>query len=124
MPVNRRYPIHELMQAVKAYTDKTRRRVSFEYVLIQEQNDNEEDARMLAQVIQKEQLRLCHVNLIPWNPIPGASMERSHRDRVNRFRDTLQQNGITCTIRVQRGVDIDAACGQLAGVHQAGSVAQ
>jgi 23S rRNA (adenine2503-C2)-methyltransferase len=61
----------------------------------------------------------CHVNLIPWNPVSGTGLERSTRDNVNRFKALLDERGVPCTIRIQRGVDIDAACGQLAGAHTA-----
>jgi 23S rRNA (adenine2503-C2)-methyltransferase len=116
MPVNRRYPIAELLDSVVRYTKKTGRRVSFEYVLIQDKNDTPEEAERLAELLLRDGDKiLCHVNLIPWNPIPGAEMKRSGRENINAFRDILTERGITCTIRIHRGMDIDAACGQLAG---------
>ena len=111
MPVNKRYPIAELMQAVRDYTDATHRRVSFEYVLLQGQNDSPEVAAELADLVAG---MLCHVNLIPWNPVFGAPLERSHRRRVNAFQQVLLDRGVACTVRVERGVEIAAACGQLA----------
>ncbi len=111
MPINRRYPLADLLGAVKEYTEKTRRRVSFEYVLLQGQNDTPELAAELADRISDQ---LCHVNLIPWNPVPGTPLERSHRRRVNAFQQVLLERGIACTVRVERGVEIAAACGQLA----------
>ena len=113
MPVNRRYPIADLLHAVHDYTETTRRRVSFEYVLLQGQNDTPELAVELADLIKG---MLCHVNLIPWNPIPGTPLQRSHRRRVDAFQQELVERGIACTVRVERGVEIAAACGQLAAV--------
>jgi len=119
MPVNRRYPIATLLAATRDYIAQTNRRVSFEYVLLQGRNDSPQQARMLA-----EQLRasatgtgplLYHVNLIPWNPVPGTPLGRSERKRVLDFQQVLQEHNIPCTVRVERGVEIDAACGQLAG---------
>ncbi len=111
MPINRRYPLAELLGAVKEYTEQTHRRVSFEYVLLQGQNDTPELAAELAELISGQ---LCHVNLIPWNPVPGTPLQRSHRRRVNAFQQVLLDHGIACTVRVERGVEIAAACGQLA----------
>ncbi len=111
MPVNRKYPIAELMAATREYIAKTNRRVSFEYVLLQHQNDSPELAEQLADLIQG---MLCHVNLIPWNPVPGAPLQRSHRGRIKAFQEVLLRRGIPCTVRVERGVAIAAACGQLA----------
>ena len=113
VPINRRYPLDALMQAVKDYINETNRRVSFEYVLLQGQNDTPELAAELAELVSG---MLCHVNLIPWNPVPGAPLERSHRRRVNAFQQVLVDRGIACTVRVERGVEIAAACGQLAAL--------
>lgn len=115
MPVNRKYPIHELIAATQEYIDQTRRRVSFEYVLLQGQNDSIELAEQLADLIQG---MLCHVNLIPWNPVPGAPLQRSHRRQIEAFQNVLLERGIACTVRAERGVAIAAACGQLAAVPQ------
>ena len=115
MPVNRKYPIRELLAATQEYIDQTRRRVSFEYVLLQGQNDSVELARQLADLIQG---MLCHVNLIPWNPVPGAPLQRSHRKQIEAFQSVLLDRGIACTVRMERGVAIAAACGQLAAVPQ------
>ncbi len=112
MPVNRRWPLAELLAATRAYTEQTRRRVSFEYVLMQHENDAPEQAERLAGLLRG---MLCHVNLIPWNPVPGTPLGRSERQRVLAFQQVLQDRNIPCTVRVERGVDIDAACGQLAG---------
>jgi 23S rRNA (adenine2503-C2)-methyltransferase len=113
MPINRRYPIAALLDATRDYIAKTRRRVSFEYVLLQGKNDQPEQAIALAELLQG---MLCHVNLIPWNPVPGTPLGRSDRARVLRFQQELVERGIACTVRVERGMAIAAACGQLAGV--------
>jgi 23S rRNA (adenine2503-C2)-methyltransferase len=112
MPINKRYPIAELLDATREYIAKTNRRVSFEYVLLQGKNDSPEQAVALAELLDGT---LCHVNLIPWNPVPGTPLGRSERARVLRFQQALQERGIACTVRVERGVAIAAACGQLAG---------
>jgi len=113
MPINRRYPIAELLAATREYIARTNRRVSFEYVLLQGKNDTPEQAAALGELLQG---MLCHVNLIPWNPVPGAPLGRSERAHVLRFQQVLQERGIACTVRAERGVAIAAACGQLAGV--------
>jgi 23S rRNA (adenine2503-C2)-methyltransferase len=112
MPVNMRYPIAALLDAAREYIAKTNRRVSFEYVLLQGKNDSPEQAMALAALLDG---MLCHVNLIPWNPVPGTPLGRSERARVLRFQQALQECGVACTVRVERGVAIAAACGQLAG---------
>jgi len=117
MPVNKRYPIAELIEATRVYTEKTRRRVSFEYVLLKEKNDFPEQAARLAELLRPRGRSplLCHVNLIPWNPVPGTPLGRSDRQRVLKFQAVLRDRGVPCTVRVERGVEIAAACGQLAG---------
>ena len=112
MPINRRYPIATLLDATRDYIAQTHRRVSFEYVLLQGKNDRPEQAIALAELLQG---MLCHVNLIPWNPVPGTPLGRSDRARVLRFQHELAERGIACTVRVERGMSIAAACGQLAG---------
>jgi 23S rRNA (adenine2503-C2)-methyltransferase len=113
MPVNDRFDIAELMQSVRDYIAATNRRVSFEYVLLQDKNDQPEHAEELGQLLKG---MLCHVNLIPWNPIPGTPLERSHRERVTAFQRIVQAANVPCTVRVERGVEIAAACGQLAAI--------
>jgi 23S rRNA (adenine2503-C2)-methyltransferase len=113
MPVNRRYPIATLLDATREYIARTNRRVSFEYVLLQGRNDDPAQATLLAKLLKG---MLCHVNLIPWNPVPGMPLGRSERRRVLAFQQALQAGNIPCTVRVERGVEIAAACGQLAGV--------
>lgn len=124
MPVNRRYPLAELLDATRDYTGRTGRRVSFEYVLLQGQNDHPHQAIALAKLLRGHSAPgahrgvplLCHVNLIPWNPVPGAPLGRSERERVQAFQRVLLDYGVACTVRVERGVAIAAACGQLAGM--------
>jgi 23S rRNA (adenine2503-C2)-methyltransferase len=115
MPVNKRYPVAEVIAAARAYTHRTHRRVSLEYVLLKERNDFPEQAQALADLLRGEAPLLCHVNLIPWNPVPGAPLSRSDRRRVLAFQQVLERNRVPCTVRVERGVRIGAACGQLAG---------
>ncbi len=119
MPVNRRYPIATLLAATRDYISQTNRRVSFEYVLLQGRNDSPQQARMLAEQLWASATGtgplLYHINLIPWNPVPGTPLGRSERKRVLDFQQVLQEQNIPCTVRVERGVEIDAACGQLAG---------
>jgi 23S rRNA (adenine2503-C2)-methyltransferase len=112
MPVNKRWNIDELLATTRDYIAKTHRRVSFEYVLLQGQNDTPEIAAELADKLQG---MLCHVNLIPWNPVPGMPLGRSERQRVVAFQRVLQAARVACTVRVERGMSIAAACGQLAG---------
>ena len=112
VPANKKYPIPSIMEAVRDYIAATNRRVSFEYVLLQGVNDGPQDARGLAELLRG---MLCHVNLIPWNPVPGNPLGQSERRRVLSFQEVLHERHVPCTVRVQRGVDIAAACGQLAG---------
>jgi 23S rRNA (adenine2503-C2)-methyltransferase len=119
MPVNRRYPIAELIDATRDYIAQSGRRVSFEYVLLQGRNDQPHQALALARLLRGQGVSkgpplLCHVNLIPWNPVPGTPLGRSDRERVAAFQQVLLDYGVACTVRVERGVAIAAACGQLA----------
>lgn len=110
MPINKKYPIEELLDAVEYYINKTGRRVSFEYILIDKVNDFPEQARELADLLQGI---LCHVNLIPLNPVREFAYERPADDSIDRFREILLDKGIECTVRQERGTGIEAACGQL-----------
>lgn len=110
MPVNNVYPIEELIQACKDYTIKTNRRISFEYALAKDNNDNLEDAKELAKLLKG---MLCHVNLIPINKIENGKFDKSSNENIMKFRDYLNEHGIVATIRRELGSDIDAACGQL-----------
>ena len=108
--INRRYPLAELMSAVRGYVDKTRRRVTFEYALIAGLNDAPHHARQLAGLLSG---LLCHVNLIPLNPTPGSDLRPSSRQEADAFRAELEAAGIPTTMRMRRGIDIEAGCGQL-----------
>ena len=110
MPVNNAYPIEELMKACKDYIAKTNKRISFEYALAKDNNDNLEDARALVKLLKGV---LCHVNLIPINKIENGKFVKSTNENIIKFRDYLNDHGITATIRRELGSDIDAACGQL-----------
>ena len=110
VPVNQRYPLADLMQAVHDYIQKTGRRVTFEYALIDGVNDAVQQAHQLAALLEG---MLCHVNLIPLNPTPGSSQQPSPRERVNAFRDALEQAEVPTTVRMRRGIGIEAGCGQL-----------
>lgn len=110
MPINNRYNIEELMKACKYYIEKTNRRISFEYALAKDNNDNLNDAKELVKLLKG---MLCHVNLIPINKIENGDYVKSTNENIIKFRDYLNANGIVATIRRELGSDIDAACGQL-----------
>ena len=110
MPVNNAYPIEELIKACKDYILKTNRRISFEYALAKDNNDNLEDAKELVKLLKG---MLCHVNLIPINKIENGKYTKSTNENIIKFRDYLNDHGIVATIRRELGSDIDAACGQL-----------
>ncbi len=110
MPVNRRWPMHELLQACRAYTEHTGRRISFEYALIAGVNDSDRDAKELASRLRG---MLCHVNLIPVNSVKERDYVRSSPARVQSFQRTLELCHINATVRRTLGSDINASCGQL-----------
>lgn len=110
MPVNKRYPISELIEACHEFVKSTGRRVTFEWALIQGQNDSVEEATRLAHLLKG---LLCHVNVIPLNPTAGYEGAPSDPQRVSRFIETLERLGTPATVRMRRGIDIDAGCGQL-----------
>jgi 23S rRNA (adenine2503-C2)-methyltransferase len=110
VPINRRYPIAMLLESIDRYIEKTGRRVSFEYALMRGINDADETARELAALLRG---RLCHVNLIPLNPVDVLPYERPDPVGIERFATILRDAGIPTTVRYSRGLDIDAACGQL-----------
>jgi len=117
VPVNRRYPLDMLMATCRDYVDTTHRRITFEYALMDGKNDSPEQARQLADLLAG---LLCHVNLIPLNPTTDGPYGGSSPARVIAFRDQLQAKGIPTTVRLRRGIDIQAGCGQLHVKHQAG----
>lgn len=110
MPVNNAYNISQLLEACKQYIKTTNRRISFEYALAKDNNDNLEDAKNLVKLLKG---MLCHVNLIPINKIENGKFTKSSNQNIIKFRDYLNDNGIVATIRRELGSDIDAACGQL-----------
>lgn len=117
MPINRKYNLEELFNACESYVWKTNRRISFEWALIRGVNDSEDQARRLAQrlqVFKRGQVALCHVNIIPLNPTQQYKGQPTTREQAQRFRSILEEQGIPCTIRLRRGIDIQAGCGQLA----------
>jgi 23S rRNA (adenine2503-C2)-methyltransferase len=111
MPVNRKYPIADLMEVCRYYVEKTGRRITFEWALILNVNDTLEDARALARLVKG---LLCHVNIIPLNPTRKFQGQSTTRERAEAFQAELDKAGIPCTIRIRRGIDIQAGCGQLA----------
>lgn len=115
IPINRRYPIGMLMQTIRDYINTTGRRVTFEYALMDNLNDHDEHADQFADLLGG---LLCHINLIPLNPTPDSPWGGSPDERVHAFRDRLVQAGISTTIRLRRGIDIAAGCGQLHNAHQ------
>ncbi len=112
LPVNKRYKINDVIEACQYYVAQTHRRVTFEWALINGVNDSPEVAKKLA--VRLKGL-LCHVNAIPLNPTTGYSGQATSRERAAKFKEALEQAGIPCTIRMRRGIDIHAGCGQLAG---------
>ena len=111
VPINRRYPINEVLTAAVEYVEKTNRRITFEYALIDGVNDSIEQAQMLSKILKG---LLCHVNLIVLNPSIWIPYKPSSHDRAKKFQSVLHQHSIPCTIRGKRGTDINAGCGQLA----------
>ncbi|MBM7623311.1 23S rRNA (adenine(2503)-C(2))-methyltransferase RlmN [Sporohalobacter salinus] len=110
MPINKRYPLEELITACEYYLERTNRRITFEYALIDGVNNRHEDAKKLAQLLSG---LLCHVNLIPINPVKDLRLSRPNREDTKEFKKILNQNNIQATVRQERGKDIEAACGQL-----------
>ena len=110
IPVNRRWPLGELLAACKYYVDKTGRRLTIEWALIDGENDTPEQAEALGRLVKG---LLCHVNLIPLNPTQNYGGRPSSRARVEAFQEVLARYGVTSTVRVRRGIDIQAGCGQL-----------
>ena len=114
MPINKRYDIKELLDSCRYY-ESTNRRVTFEWALIAGQNDNEQTAHELGKTLRGV---LCHVNLIPLNPTGGFDGHATGPEAAAHFVDILSSYGISATLRVRRGIDIDAGCGQLKAKNQ------
>ena len=110
VPVNQRYPLADLLAACREYVAETGRRITFEYVLIEGMNDHDEEAYTLARLVRDVH---CHINVIPLNPVAGIGLRRPPVPRVHAFARILHRAGIPSTIRIERGTDIQAACGQL-----------
>ena len=110
MPINRKYDITQLLKACKYYTDKTSRRISFEYAMIDGVNDSDACAAELGRRLRGI---IAHVNLIPVNSVEETGYKKSKKDRMRRFTEILAQAGITATVRRTLGSDINASCGQL-----------
>jgi 23S rRNA (adenine2503-C2)-methyltransferase len=111
VPINRKYPILELMAACRQYIQKTNRRITFEWALIDGVNDTTDQARKLSKLVEG---MLAHVNLIQLNPVAHYGGKPAKDDQARKFQKILADAGITCTIRLRRGIDIQAGCGQLA----------
>ncbi len=113
VPLNKKYGIEELLSACAAYPGASNaRRITFEYVMLKDKNDSDDDARELVRLLKQYRLP-AKVNLIPFNPWPGATYECSTPERVKRFSEIVFEHGISAPVRTPRGRDIDAACGQL-----------
>ncbi|ADD02570.1 radical SAM enzyme, Cfr family [Thermoanaerobacter italicus Ab9] len=110
MPINKAYPLEELMKACKYYIEKTRRRITFEYSLIEGVNDKKEHAYQLVDLLKG---MLCHVNLIPINYVKEIGFKKAANEKVMMFKKIIENAGISCTVRRELGSDIEAACGQL-----------
>jgi 23S rRNA (adenine2503-C2)-methyltransferase len=110
VPINRKYPLHDLVAAANGYGERTGRRVSYEWVLLAGVNDTERDAKELGKLLRR---KLAHVNLIPFNPVDGTPYHAPARKDVMRFRDAVAAEGVNVTVRDNRGREADAACGQL-----------
>lgn len=112
VPLNKKYPIAEVLAACKKYVGDSRKRITIEYVMLKGINDTAKDARELAKLLHDLP---CKINLIPFNPFPGSNYVCSSRASIERFTESLAKKGFTVVTRKTRGDDIDAACGQLAG---------
>lgn len=110
MPINKIYSIDKIIEACKIYTEKTKRRITFEYAVIEGFNDSEKDAFTLAGKING---MLCHVNIIPINLTEGSTFRPANKKSIDNFKRVLENNGIVVTVRRELGEDINAACGQL-----------
>jgi len=110
MPINKRWPIEVLLKALEDYPLRQRRRITIEYVLLEDINDSMEDAQRLVKMLKRIP---CKINLIPWNPHPDSPFKRPGRGRIERFQRFLLDNNYNALIRETRGIESMAACGQL-----------
>ncbi len=116
VPVNRRWKVDDLLATVARYIEKTHRRVTFEYALMRGINDSPE---LAAELGQKLSPLLCHVNVIPLNPIPDSPFQPTSDEDTERFVQILRDHGVAATVRLRRGIEINAGCGQLRQAKQA-----
>lgn len=116
MPINRKYPLRDVVEAGRAYGERTKRRVTYEYILIDHLNDGEEQARELCRLLEGQ---LANVNLIPINPVKERNLLRPSKERIQFFESFLQKRHVNVTVRKEMGADINAACGQLRNRHGA-----
>lgn len=113
MKINKAFPIEKLMKAVDYYLDKVNRRITYEYIMLRDVNDHVEEAEQLARLL-RDKRHLTYVNLIPYNPVDEHNQyQRSEKESIQTFFETLKKYGINCGVRWENGADIDAACGQL-----------
>ncbi|MEW9675600.1 23S rRNA (adenine(2503)-C(2))-methyltransferase RlmN [Lentibacillus sp. L22] len=113
MKINKAFPIEKLMKAVDYYLDKVNRRITYEYIMLRDVNDHVEEAEQLARLL-RDKRHLTYVNLIPYNPVDEHNQyQRSEKESIQTFFETLKKHGINCGVRWENGADIDAACGQL-----------
>ena len=112
VPINKKHPLRKLIEACDAYTQATKRPITYEYVMLKDINDRPEDANLLAKLLAS---RMAKVNLIPYNPVPELNLQASTDERIEAFKQRLNRSGIVTTVRKTRGDDINAACGQLFG---------
>ena len=112
MPINKKYPVAELLEACRNFPMPKRKRIMFEYILIKDLNDSETDAELLAQKLKGIP---CKINLLPYNESLALPFKRPSGDRIELFQNVLWKAGYTVLVRSSRGADISAACGQLAG---------
>ncbi len=118
MPINKKYPLEELIKTCEEYPLPPRKRITFEYVLIDNINDSQEQAKELVELVKPIR---CKINLIPFNPFPGTSYRRPSDEKIEQFKQILLDSNITATVRTSRGADILAACGQLTGAIKNGA---
>ena len=111
VPINKRYPIEDLIVSCKEYIRITNRKIFFEYVMLEGQNDSPEHAKKLGELLKE---MLCHVNLIPVNPTNNSDYKRSRRNIIKVFQSVLTDHNVPSTVRMEKGIEVSAGCGQLA----------
>ena len=110
MPINKAYPLKEVMSALKYYYKETNRRLTFEYIMLDGINDSEENAKELCKLLKGFN---CYINLIPYNETNNIDFKRTKKDKILKFYDIIKKNDMNVTIRKEFGSNISAACGQL-----------